>query len=97
MKSVLLPFQDQPYTLMYHNTAFPMGIIQANSTQDLTPWLCGKYINCYFQTYSPSNKFVNCVTDHWAEKDGILSKERLELSLFLYEQLFDLFCLSFRS
>lgn len=88
IKEVLLPFQEQPYNLMYHNTAFPMGIIQANATQDLTPWLCGKYINCYFKTFSGSNKFVNCITDNWAEKDQILFKQRLELAWEHYEIYF---------
>lgn len=88
IKEVLLPFHDQPYNLMYHNTAFPMGIIQANATQDLTPWLCGKYINCYFKTFSGSNKFVNCITDNWAEKDQILLKQRLELAWEHYEIYF---------
>ena len=47
-KKVLLPFEDKPYSQMYHGCAFSMGIIQGNAQKDLTPWLSSKYINCWY-------------------------------------------------
>ncbi len=77
-KKVILPFDDKPLALMYHNVAYPMGIIQANATEDITPWLSSKYINCWFNK-SEKNKFMYCFADQWATEDGILIQQQIEL------------------
>lgn len=81
-KIITLPFEDTPYSLMYHGSAFPLGIIQGNATKDLTPWLSGKYINCWFAP-TWGNKFAHYVSDHWATGDKILFQQRVDI---LYEQ-----------
>ena len=88
-KRVCLPFEDQPYTLMYHNVAFPTGIIQGNTTGDILPWLCGKYINCLLHKNSMAmNRFNICVSDNWAVHDGILFRQRLDV----FPEMFNLIC-----
>ena len=77
-KKVLLPFDDSPFSLMYHGSAFPLGIIQGNATGDLTPWLSSKYVNCWFAS-TFVNKFAYYVTDHWAKEDMILFQQRIDL------------------
>lgn len=47
-KKITLPFDDHPIPSMYHNLAFPMGIIQGNAKEDIAAWLCGKFFNCFF-------------------------------------------------
>lgn len=86
-KSIMLPFHDQPYSLMYHYLAFPMGIIQENATEDIVPWLCKRYTNCYFIPTSVNNKFDICVEDKWAEKDKILIQQNISLLRELYSKL----------
>ena len=86
-KKITLPFEDKPYSLMYHGSAFPLGIIQGNTEQDLIPWLSSKYINCYF---SPAfeNKFSYYVTDHWATRDKILLRQHIDLYPEEYNMVF---------
>ena len=55
-RKIILPFDDYPIPSMYHNVAFPMGIIQGNAKGDITPWLCGKFLNCYFNA-NTENQF----------------------------------------
>ena len=83
-KNVILPFEDHPYSQMYHHIAFPMGIIQGNAKEDITPWLCGKYINCSFSK-NKRDVFTVYNSDNWATKDNIL----LQQQFFLYPDLFD--------
>lgn len=82
-KKVLLPFEDHPYSLTYHYCAFPMGIIQANAKEDITPWLCGKYIDCWYDKNS-INQFTIYPADDWATKEKIL----LGQNIYLYKELF---------
>ncbi len=80
MKStVILPFEEKPYELSYHNLAFPMGVIQAWAKEDITPWLCGKFINPCFAPDSPSNKFAINFNDPWYRQDGILLMQTVDL------------------
>ena len=83
-KDVLLPFEDKPYTIAYQNSAFPMGIIQANAREDIDPWLASKYINC---RYHPGNIFDICITDKWFCEDGKLLYQRVNLAKNLYADL----------
>jgi len=93
-KIVILPFDDKPITVMYHNIAFPMGIIQGNAKTDLIPWLCGKYINCYFDPKSPQNKFNICISDNWTIIDKIIFKQSIAIDRELFSDLhFDILTL----
>ena len=87
-KSVELKFCDNPFSIMYHNLAFPLGIIQANAKTDITPWLCGKYTNCFFlHKDTPDTMFDICVHDKCALTDKILIQERIVLLRDFYEKL----------
>ena len=86
-KKVLLPFEDHPYSLTYHYCAFPMGIIQANAKEDITPWLCGKNINCQYYKESV-NQFTFFPIDDWGTKDHILLGQNIYLYRDLYRSLF---------
>ncbi len=89
-QKVLLPFCDTPLTTMYSGSAFSMGIIQANAKNDITPWLCGKYLNCRFtpgKLGSGVNNFHVFWEDYWAIYDRIIEDQRLYLHTELFEQL----------
>ncbi len=83
---VILPFEDQPYSLMFHHTAFPMGIIQANAREDITPWLCGKYINWALNRKDLYH--FSIVQDERGFEDGILFVQRQELFPKTYRAIF---------
>lgn len=86
-RKVILSFENNPLSLMYHGTAFPIGIVQGNATTDVTPWLCGKYINCSF---GPTfiNKFSISINDSWFVGDNILTQQRVDLYPQLYNSIF---------
>lgn len=89
-KKTVLPFENNPYSIMYHEMAFPMGIIQGNATSDITPWLCGKYINCSFEKDKwKNNKFTISSYDKWAIEDDILTYQHILLYPQLYYGLFE--------
>lgn len=83
-KDVLLPFEKNPFVLAYQNLAFPMGIIQSNTHDDITPWLASKYINC---RYHRRNVFDICITDNWFCVDSKLFFQRINLSKDSYSNL----------
>ncbi len=85
-RKVILPFVDQPLNLMYHSLAFPMGIIQGNAKEDITPWLCGRYVNCMFTPNQKDNKFQISLSDNWATADMILSKQSISLFSHMYHE-----------
>ena len=88
-KKVLLPFEDKPYSQMYHHIAFPMGIIQGNAKEDITPWLCGKYINSRFDFENKhGNAFTIYASDYWALQDNVLKKQRIFLFPDSYNAIF---------
>ena len=92
-KKILLPFDEYALPQTYHHLAFPMGIIQGNACTDVTPWLCGRYINCIF---SPTikNKFNICLQDAWAQEDKILFYQRIDLLRNIFANLnFDILSL----
>lgn len=86
-KIITLPFEDKPYSLMYHGSAFPLGIIQGNTTKDITPWLSCKYINCWFAS-TWGNKFAHYVSDNWATGDKILFQQRIDIFSEQYDFIF---------
>ena len=87
MKSkVILPFEEQPYSVMFHHTAFPMGIIQANAKEDITPWLCGKYINWSLHRQDPT--YFSIVQDERGFGERILFVQRQELFPTTYRAIF---------
>ena len=87
-KSVELKFCDNPFSKMYHNLAFPLGIIQANAKSDITPWLCGKYTNCFFlHKDNLENMFDICVDDKWAINDGVILRQKIIMLKEFYEVL----------
>ena len=88
-KNVILPFEDHPYSQMYHHIAFPMGIIQGNAQEDITPWLCGRYINCLFDKNKLRGNAFNVYTsDLWANEDNVLIQQRITLIPDLYDAVF---------
>lgn len=78
-KKVLLPFAEEPLLTAYHSNAFPLGIVQANAKKDLTPWLCCKYINCYYADRMSKNKFDISTSDPWFTDEGVLQHEAIDL------------------
>ena len=78
MKKTLLPFEYEPYAKMYNEHGFVFGMIQGNADQDITPWFCGKFINCWFDPTSP-NKFEYNVFDTSATEDKILINQFMYL------------------
>lgn len=46
----ILPFCDKPFSTMYNNYSFPIGIIQGNHSNNVDPWAYGKYINCLYHS-----------------------------------------------
>lgn len=85
---VELKFCENPLSKMYHNLAFPLGIIQANAKSDITPWLCGKYTNCFFLHKDTSDTMFDiCVHDKRALTDKILIQERIVLLREFYKKL----------
>lgn len=85
-KKVVLPFEDSPYALMYHYIAFPMGIIQGNAKDDITPWLCGRHINCWFDK-EWINQFCVCVSDNYGVSDHIITNETVSVFSESFEDL----------
>lgn len=79
---VCLPFEEKTYLISYQNSAFPLGIIQANAQQDISPWIASKYINC---CYHPGNIFDIGITDKWSCVDGKLFYQRINLIKNLYD------------
>lgn len=94
-KKIVLPFDDHPYSLIYHGSAFPMGIIQGNATHDITPWLSSKYINCWFNE-SATNKFAYYISDHWPTGDKILFQQKIDLFPDHFELIFKDLIMLFR-
>ena len=82
-----LPFEKEPYIVSYHNKAFPLGVIQGNADFDLTPWISGKFINCFFDPTSTNHKFNFYTLDPWGEKDGVNSSQTIKLDKHMFENL----------
>lgn len=72
---MLLPYPEKPNFICYHNKAFPFGIIQANSPEDITKWLCTKCINTVYNPNSPKNKFDLAISDAWGNWEGITTQQ----------------------
>lgn len=86
-----LPFPKQPKFLCYHNKAFPVGVLEANISKDITEWLCTKSVNCVFNSKSPKNKFDICIGDPWGVYDGFVKQQSVYLRKdLLHEFEFDL-------
>lgn len=75
----LLPYPDKPMFLCYHNRAFPFGIIQANSSEDITKWVCTKCVNCTYRPNSPENKFSIAVRDVWGVNEHLVNQQILQI------------------
>ena len=68
----ILPFTSKPLSIMYHYTAFPLAILQANMPEEiLDKFISTKYVNCIFETKSLKNKF-NIGNDLWFTEERIL-------------------------
>lgn len=83
----LLPYPEKPMFLCYHNKAFPFGILQANSPEDITKWICTKCVNCAFYSNSPKNKFNIAVWDVWGVNERLVTQQTLQIN----KDYFDLF------
>lgn len=62
---VELPFNDNPTVRSYNNIAFPIGIMEANTKTDITPWLCSLFINCRFVNNPKIESFNTCLVNGW--------------------------------
>lgn len=82
-----LPIDLNPKVQSYQNKAFPLGIINANAEQDLTPWYCGQFINCRFDI-SKMNKFeIGTREEFYFFNEGILIKQIIRLYKDTYKLL----------
>lgn len=75
----LLPFPEQPMFLCYHNRAFPFGVVQANSPEDITKWVCTKGVNCAFRSERKMNRFRFVVSDLWGVGERLMSQQTLQI------------------
>lgn len=91
----LLPFPEVPLMISYHNKAFPVGVIQANSPEDITRWLCAKCIRCVFSSSGSSHSFYLDMDDAWGGFDGLTSYQtftiRKDMLLPLHMDLLSMF------
>ncbi|MBE5816201.1 MAG: ABC transporter ATP-binding protein [Clostridiales bacterium] len=81
---IILPFEINPLSVMYHNLAFPLGVIQGNAKNDITPWLCCKFINCSFNPFE-KNKFFISLSDNWGIDDEIVFYQQIQLFQNTYD------------
>lgn len=82
-----LPFEKKPYIITYHNKCFPLGVIQGNANFDLSPWISGKFINCFFRSMSNIHKFDFYTFDSWGEGDGVNSSQTIKLDKPMFKEL----------
>ena len=84
-----LPFELNPIMQGYQYTAFPMSIIQGNAKSDLTPWLCGKHINCCYNTNQVSDKYSmsTCVSECYCycRGENVLKFQHISFEKETYE------------
>ncbi len=69
-----LPFEPTPLIQSYQFMAYPLGIIQANTKDDIMALLCGRYINCLYLPGS-SVAFDICPFDRWFKEKKVLLME----------------------
>ena len=75
----VLPYPEKPMFLCYHNRAFPFGIIQANSSEDITKWVCTKCVNCDFFPNSTKINFNIATWDVWGKFEGLMTQQVLQI------------------
>lgn len=80
MAEVKLPFDLNPELNTYHNLAHPLGILGGNIPDKSVwfPWLCNKYINCYY-TEKPQKGFSLYSVDRFFTGDLLM--ERIEVTI----------------
>lgn len=83
-KKIVLPFDINPLSVMYHNLAFPLGVIQGNAKCDITPCLCHKFINCLFNPPA-MNKFSISLFDNWGIGDKMTFHQQIQLFYDAYD------------
>lgn len=86
MAKKVLPYPDSPIFQCYHNFAFPFGVIQANSAEDIRKWVCTKCVNCAYYPNFP-NRFNICVWDVWGVHEHILTQQIIHVK----KDYFDIF------
>lgn len=70
---VKLPFEPFPLMQAYHHEIFTLGIIQGhNSLEKITPWLCGRYLNCFYGHMGGNDLFSKDPVDIWGIQDDIM-------------------------
>lgn len=80
----ILPFVKDPYSIMYHYTAFPLSIVQAKMEKEIfEQWFVSKYINTSFDYNSKGNKF-NIGEDLWFTNEEILYRHHFSVSKSVY-------------
>lgn len=82
---IVLPYSQKPKLLCYHNKAFPIGIIEANSPTSIVPWLCTKCVNCTFSPSSPRNKFNLSAGDIWGVGEKIMTQQTISIKKTFFE------------
>ena len=80
MKEIKLPFDLNPELNTYLNLAHPLGILGGNIPDKSAwfPWLCNKYINCYYVDF-PQKKLGLYTVDGFFLNDNII--EQLEFKI----------------
>lgn len=78
----ILPFPEKPYFMAYQYRAFPIGVIQACSPVDITPWLCTKCVNCYYSSW-----FDCCMGDAWGADEQIVTQQTIYLKRTLLDYI----------
>lgn len=86
-EKIILPIDFSPIVCCYHNTAFPLSVIQGNSKQqgkDIMPWAVGKYLNSRFTDSSENNKYEICMFDNWGLEDEIFRHQYINMYTDFY-------------
>ena len=96
-KSKKLPFEIKPYSICYHNLAFPFGVIQGNGNccdVDVNGWMLRKFINCVYDDSREANRYEICLCDAWGVIDCLTTHQNVNFFKSTYE-LFGIDILSF--
>lgn len=96
MREIKLPFDLNPELNTYLNLAHPLGILGGNipNKSIWLPWLCNKYINCYYME-SPKRKFGLYTVDPFFLSDAIIEQLEFKIVPETYERILNLDIQSF--
>ncbi len=70
---IKLPFELKPLLQAYHHDVYTLGIVQGhNSLEKISPWLCGRYLNCFYGYMGGNDLFSKDPVDIWGDQDDII-------------------------